>query len=57
MTVYIDTNFIFECLYSQTPIKRTPLGTRLGVRLIGVYYFINRGILLYYFTSKRNNMK
>ena len=22
--------------YSQTPIKRTPLGPRLGVRLIGV---------------------
>ena len=23
-------------IYSQTPIKRTPLGPRLGVRLIGV---------------------
>ena len=23
-------------MYSQTPIKRTPLGPRLGVRLIGV---------------------
>ena len=27
---------IYYYIYSQTPIKRTPLGPRLGVRLIGV---------------------
>ena len=36
LSYFVSVHLNSVILYSQTPIKRTPLGPRLGVRLIGV---------------------